>query len=308
MATSGSSVLVTESCGPDNLLELLRFEGSLALGVANLSHGVTEPRAQRLWEVYDSDSNGWLDVQEVSHLIKDMARAMLRRMERKITTLKAALTNPDASASLFAAFDTSGDGKVQHDEFITLATKGVRVLRDVLDPDDEAALRLRKRARPNPHGADDPSLSGSPSFKEAGKVTVTNPYPVQEGRMRLLMRAGSFHLPPPLMMRKESTIEATAQISDGVDEETAERLWATLDRDRNGVLDRSEVHAIFAMQCTQLIERLESEAKQLTTAVQELSTSAKVMLAMDVDGDGKIQRHEFIQAATAGFLIQMGSP
>jgi Ca2+-binding EF-hand superfamily protein len=110
------------------------------------------------------------------------------------------------------------------------------------------------------------------------------------------------------MMRKESTIEATAQISDGVDEETAERLWATLDTDRNGVLDRSEVHAIFAMQCTQLIERLESEAKQLTTAVQELSTSAKVMLAMDVDGDGKIQRHEFIQAATAGFLIQMGSP
>ena len=294
-------MMETESCGPDHLLELLRFEGSLALGVANLSHGVTEPRAERLWEVYDSDSNGWLDVQEVSHLIKDMARAMLRRMERKITTLKAALTNPDASSSLFAAFDTSGDGKVQHDEFITLATKGVRVLRDVLDPDDEAALRQRKRARPNPHGTDD-----SPSFKEAGKVTVTNSYPVQEGRMRLLMRAGSFHLPPPLMMRKESTIEATAQISDGVDEETAERLWATLDTDRNGYLDRSEVHAIFAMQCTQLIERLESEAKQLTTAVQELSTSAKVMLAMDADGDGKIQRSEFIQAATAGFMIHVG--
>jgi Ca2+-binding EF-hand superfamily protein len=292
------------------LVDLLRFEESLSLGVANLSHGVTRRRAQQLWSLYDADGNGTLDLGEVSNMVKDIGRATLKRIERKTSALEAALVNQAASASLFNAFDTSGDGKVQHEEFIALATKGVRVLRDVVDEEDEdedLAARATKRSRLD-SGASCASACPPEDKMKAKEEEEDTPAALSrlgsfEGRQRLLMRAASFNLPPPLLMRQESAVIATAELRHGVSVETAERLWATFDKDKNGVLDKAEVHAIFATQIARLVEQLRAKASALSAAVSELSTSAKVLREMDTNGDGKVQEDEFLRLATSGIEV-----
>jgi Ca2+-binding EF-hand superfamily protein len=279
------------------LVDLLRFEESLSLGVANLSHGVTRRRAQQLWSLYDADGNGTLDLGEVSNMVKDIGRATLKRIERKTSALEAALVNQAASASLFNAFDTSGDGKVQHEEFIALATKGVRVLRDVVDEEDEdedLAARATKRSRL------DSGASCASACPPEDKMKAKEE---EEDTPAALSRLGSFEGRQRLLMRQESAVIATAELRHGVSVETAERLWATFDKDKNGVLDKAEVHAIFATQIARLVEQLRAKASALSAAVSELSTSAKVLREMDTNGDGKVQEDEFLRLATSGIEV-----
>lgn len=207
------------------LVDLLRFEEGISAGVANLSHGVTERRAKQLWAVYDADGSGALDLSEVATLVKDMATATIKRVVRKIDALQAATDTPAASASLFASFDTSGDGQVQREEFVAAATKGVQVLHGVVDDEDDAVLAAAKRAR----AEDTDAAPGAKRTRAAAagdaargaasaasEVTSEDwPPPLagpadgaaalfSEARHRLLLREASFNLPPAMLMRQAS--------------------------------------------------------------------------------------------------------
>ncbi len=108
--------------------------GAVTNQVGNLTKGVTSAQATRLWELYDHDSNDILDRSELRRLVHDLGNAIIRRLSAKVERISKQMSNPKAAAkSLLTAFDTSRDGRVQKEEFMALAMRGLHNIDAVAD-------------------------------------------------------------------------------------------------------------------------------------------------------------------------------
>ena len=110
--------------------------GAVINHVGNLTKGVTEAQAARIWELYDHDGNGVMDRSELRRLVHDLGNAIIRRLSNKVERISKQMSKPkDSAKELLKALDKNRDGRVQKVEFVNLAIRGLDNI-DAMSPDE----------------------------------------------------------------------------------------------------------------------------------------------------------------------------
>ena len=100
--------------------------GAVINHVGNLTKGVTEAQAARIWELYDHDGNGVMDRSELRRLVHDLGNTIIRRLSNKVERISKQMSKPkDSAKELLKALDKNRDGLVQKVEFVNLAIQGL---------------------------------------------------------------------------------------------------------------------------------------------------------------------------------------
>ena len=73
------------------LMDVFRQSDAIDTGAAELSRGVSREQAEKLWQVYDADGSGFLEREEVAHLVVDLGNAAVRRLSDKMAALMVAI-------------------------------------------------------------------------------------------------------------------------------------------------------------------------------------------------------------------------
>lgn len=252
--------------------------GAVNNQVGNLTKGVTSAQATKLWELYDHDGDGTIDRGELRRLVHDLGNAIIRKLSMKVERISKQMSEPKAAAaSLLKAFDTSHDGKVQKDEFVRLAMNGVRNIDAVTDDGAPPAKRAKAAA--------DPAANEARKTKAAGRG--------QPG----------FEMIHMMMLRVANLKQGLSNLATGVTEAEADALWKTFDADGDGTLDLGELQALFAEQATTAIQAIYSRIAAYADALSKSATVDDLLDRFDEDGDGKVQKAEFIALAVKGVRI-----
>jgi Ca2+-binding EF-hand superfamily protein len=106
-----------------------------------------------------------------------------------------------------------------------------------------------------------------------------------------------------LMLRVADLKAGLANLATGVTEEEAEALWKTFDADGDGTLDLAELQALFTEQATTAIQSIYARIASYADALSRSRTVDELLDKFDADGDGKVQKSEFIKLAVTGVKI-----
>jgi Ca2+-binding EF-hand superfamily protein len=106
-----------------------------------------------------------------------------------------------------------------------------------------------------------------------------------------------------LMLRVANLKAGLANLATGVTEEEAEALWKTFDADGDGTLDLAELQALFTEQATTAIQSIYARIASYADALSRSKTVDELLDKFDADGDGKVQKSEFIKLAVTGVKI-----
>mmetsp|Transcript_36859 Transcript_36859/g.89817 ORF Transcript_36859/g.89817 Transcript_36859/m.89817 type:complete len:338 (-) Transcript_36859:1190-2203(-) len=250
----------------DRLAEVLRVFEDVGSGEPELWKPVTERQAEELWRLYDADRSGRLEREEVCNLVKDLANAHYKRLSEQINQLSVAVASTSEADSLFEALDTSGDGKVQKEEFIALAQSGIHNL-----PVCEDAGIPPKRAR---------SQDGVPVHRDSSTGSKAS-------------LAGIF----ALSARSRKGLQ---RLSSGITADEAEQLWAEIDVDGDGYLDEEKVRNLFCAQVDAVLSNLYGRLRDILKCIADTAVADRLITDLDRNKDGIIEKHEFVECAMSG--------
>lgn len=258
-----------------SLFDLLRAVEAVDAGLLNLSSGVTETEAAALWDVYDENGDGELSKEEIGKLVLDLGGASMTKLEGTLEKVTTALSDPAASKAMFQSFDTSGDGKIDKEEFVKLAMKGVSLLGSI--GLDEVAPSPKRPRR---------------STSAAVARAATEPTP---GELPSVLE---------VLFRASAVKSGVEHLSDGVTKAEAEQMWSFFDADGSGEIDASELSSLFVKQAQVVVTFLEKEVASVKEALDNSEATVEtVFKELDTSKDGKVQKSEFIALAKAGLKI-----
>lgn len=97
------------------------------------------------------------------------------------------------------------------------------------------------------------------------------------------------------------TIESgVAELSKGVTREQAEKLWLVYDADATGFLALDEVRTLVADLGNAALKQLSNRMAHLMLSMADPQASAVLFKRLDIAGDGRVWKHEFMSCATRG--------
>ncbi len=106
-----------------------------------------------------------------------------------------------------------------------------------------------------------------------------------------------------MMLRVANLKAGLSNLATGVTAAEAEALWKTFDADGDGVLDQGELQALFAEQATTAIQSIYARIASYAAAMSRSATVDELLDRFDADGDGKVQKSEFVALAVKGVKI-----
>lgn len=107
--------------------------------VGGLSAGLSEEDAKKLWQQCDKKGTGVLNRAEAKQLVQLLADESSERLRERLDKLKEARSDPAQVDAFLSAFDISGDGKVEKDEFVKKAMEGYNIPLDLDEEEEEEA-------------------------------------------------------------------------------------------------------------------------------------------------------------------------